>query len=293
MLLKHMTKLARRVQMKCLSFSLFVLFSLSSFSMMRALNTSATGMAAQEMNVNTISNNVANLNTTAYKKQRAEMEDLLYHTVTESGARSAANTRYNVGLQVGTGAKVSAVRKEFTQGAPKVTNNPFDLMINGEGFFGIQAPNGQTMYTRDGSFNVDSTGTLVEKHGYRVMPGITLPPGVKSVNITENGSVEVYLNNQIEPQIVGQIPIYTFPNQVGLKSYGGNLLMQTSSSGQPAQTTGGQANAGRIQQGALESSNVSIMNEMTNLIRAQRAYEMNSKVMGVSDQMLQTINNIR
>ncbi len=293
MLSKPMIKSARRERMNYLNFSIAILFSLSSFSMMRALNTAATGMATQEMNVNTISNNVANLNTTAYKKQRAEMEDLLYHTVTEAGARSTANTRYNVGLQVGTGSKVSAVRKEFTQGAPKVTNNPFDLMINGDGFFGIQTPDGQTMYTRDGSFNVDSTGTLVEKHGYRVMPGITLPPGVKSVNITEDGSVEVYLNNQIEPQIIGQIPVYTFPNQVGLKSYGGNLLLQTASSGQPAQSTGGQANAGRIQQGALESSNVSIMNEMTNLIRAQRAYEMNSKVMGVSDQMLQTINNIR
>lgn len=281
--------------MKYLNFKFLILSLLvgSSFGMMKALNTAATGMASQEMNVNTISNNVANLNTTAYKKQRAEMEDLLYETVTEAGARSAENTRYNVGLQVGSGSKVSAVRKEFTQGAPKITNNPFDLMINGDGFFGVSMPNGQIMYTRDGSFNVDSTGTLVEKHGHAIVPGITLPPGVKSVNITENGSVEVYLNNQVEPSIVGQIPVFTFPNQVGLKSYGGNLLMETASSGQPAQSIGGQNNAGRIQQGSLESSNVSIMNEMTNLIRAQRAYEMNSKVMGVADQMLQTVNNIR
>ena len=214
--------------MKYLNFKFLILSLLvgSSFGMMKALNTAATGMASQEMNVNTISNNVANLNTTAYKKQRAEMEDLLYETVTEAGARSAENTRYNVGLQVGSGSKVSAVRKEFTQGAPKITNNPFDLMINGDGFFGVSMPNGQIMYTRDGSFNVDSTGTLVEKHGHAIVPGITLPPGVKSVNITENGSVEVYLNNQVEPSIVGQIPVFTFPNQVGLKSYGGNLLFK-------------------------------------------------------------------
>lgn len=275
------------------SIILLSLFSFDSFSMMRALNTAATGMATQETNVSTISNNVANLNTTAYKKQRAEMEDLLYETVTESGARSAENSQYNVGLQIGSGARVSAVRKEFEQGAPQLTNNPFDLMINGEGFFGIIAPNGEILYTRDGSFNVDSTGGLVTRQGYRLFPGITFAPGTKSVNITEDGTIEVYMEGQIQPSVIGQVPIFTFINQVGLKSYGANLLRQTNSSGQPIQNIAGQSNSGRIQQGALESSNVSIMNEMTNLIRAQRAYEMNSKVMGVADQMLQTVNNIR
>lgn len=271
----------------------FLLITSESFSMMRALNTAATGMATQETNVSTISNNVANLNTTAYKKQRAENEDLLYETVTEAGARSAENSQYNVGLQIGSGSRVSAVRKEFEQGAPQLTNNPFDLMINGEGFFGILAPNGEILFTRDGSFNVDSTGNLVTKQGYKVFPGITFAPGTKSVNVTEDGTVEVYLEGQIQPNVTAQIPVFTFINQVGLKSYGGNLLRQTNSSGQPIQNIAGQSNAGRVQQGALESSNVSIMNEMTNLIRAQRAYEMNSKVMGVADQMLQTINNIR
>lgn len=270
-----------------------LLTSFDSFSMMRALNTAATGMATQETNVSTISNNVANLNTTAYKKQRAENEDLLYETVTEAGARSAENSQYNVGLQIGSGSRVSAVRKEFEQGAPQITNNPFDLMINGDGFFGIIAPNGDILFTRDGSFNVDSSGSLVNKQGYKVFPGITFSPGTKSVNITEDGTVEVYLEGQIQPNIVAQIPVFTFINQVGLKSYGGNLLRQTNGSGQAIQNIAGQSNAGRMQQGALESSNVSIMNEMTNLIRAQRAYEMNSKVMGVADQMLQTINNIR
>lgn len=273
------------------SFALAISFK--GYSMMRALNTAATGMATQEMNVSTISNNVANLNTTAYKKQRAEMEDLLYETVTEAGARSANNTMYNVGLQVGSGSKVSAVRKEFIQGAPQVTNNPFDLMINGQGFFGIIDENGQTLFTRDGSFNVDSTGNLVNKQGYRVFPGFTFPPGTKSVNITANGTVEVFLQGQVQPNVVGQIPVFTFINQVGLKSAGGNLYRLTASSGEAIQNIPGQSNSGRIQQGALESSNVTIMNEMTNLIRAQRAYEMNSKVMGVADQMLQTVNNIR
>lgn len=272
---------------------LSLLLTTSSFAMMRALNTAATGMATQETNVTTISNNVANLNTTAYKKQRAEMEDLLYETVTEAGARSAANTQYNVGLQIGSGSRVSAVRKEFTQGAPKLTNNPFDLMINGDGFFGVVLGTGETMYTRDGAFNVDSTGTLVTRQGHRVFPGITFPPGTKSVNITEDGSVEVFLNGQVQPNVVAQIPIFTFINSTGLKSYGGNLYRLTASSGEAIQNIGGQSNAGRIQQGALESSNVSIMNEMTSLIRAQRAYEMNSKVMGIADQMLQTVNNIR
>jgi flagellar basal-body rod protein FlgG len=279
--------------MKLTKILFLITLSTSSFAMMRALNTAATGMAAQEMHVNTISNNVANLNTTAYKKQRAEMEDLLYETVTEAGARSAANTRHNVGLQVGSGSRVSAVRKEFTQGSPKLTNNPFDLMINGEGFFGILLPNGTTMYTRDGSFNVDSTGTLVNRAGYRLFPGITFPPGTQSVNITEDGTVEYYINGQTQPNVIGQVPIFTFINQVGLKSHGGNLYRETATSGQPIQNVAGTSNAGRVQQGALESSNVSIMNEMTGLIRAQRAYEMNSKVMGVSDQMLQTVNNIR
>ena len=272
---------------------LCLFLTVQTLPMMRALNTAATGMTTQEANVNTISQNVANLNTTAYKRQRSESEDLLYETITEAGARSAENTRYNVGLQIGSGSKVSAVRKEFTQGPPQITNNPFDLMINGEGFFGIMMPSGEVYFTRDGSFNVDSTGTLVEKHGHKVFPGITLPTGTKSVNIMENGTVEAYTNGQTQPQAIGQMPIFTFANQVGLTSYGGNLLVQSMSSGQAIQNIGGQSNAGRIQQGSLESSNVSIMNEMTNLIRAQRAYEMNSKVMGVADQMLQTINNVK
>lgn len=278
---------------KILLFSAFFLSSSAVWSMMRSLNTAATGMAAQEENVNTISNNIANVNTIGFKRQRVEIEDLLYETRQEAGGRSSADTQYAVGIQTGSGARVSAVRKEFTQGGPQITNNPFDLMINGIGFFGIVLPNNEVRFTRDGAFSVDSTGVLVNKQGYRVFPNFTFPPGTLSVNISEDGTVEAFLPNQVEPMVLGQIPVFTFINPTGLKSTGANLYTPTASSGQPLQNIAGNENAGPIMQGALESSNVSIMNEMTSLIRAQRAYEMNSKVMGVADQMLQTINNIR
>lgn len=261
--------------------------------MIKALNTAATGMASQETQVNTISNNIANANTTGFKKGRTEFEDLLYETVTESGARSSATTRYNVGTQVGTGSKVAAVRKEFTQGSPQITKNPYDLLINGDGFFGIQMPNDEVRFTRDGSFSVDAQGNMVTKNGYRVIPGFTFPPNTVSVSISDSGNVDAYVDGQVEPVNLGTLPIFTFMNATGLKSTGGNLYQISESSGQPIQNIAGENGSGSIMQGALESSNVSIMNEMTNLIRAQRAYEMNSKVMGVADQMLQTTNNIR
>lgn len=276
---------------------LISLFALSTIptaqAMLKALNTAATGMATQEMHVNTISHNITNVNTIGYKRQRAESEDLLYQTVIEAGARSSDNSQYNAGLQIGSGSRVVAVRKELTQGDPQMTQNPYDLMINGDGFFGIELPNGQIRYTRDGAFNVDNQGVVVTKNGYRLSPGITLPPGTISVTISESGVVEAFIKDQVEPINLGQIPVYTFINPVGLRSQGGNLYAQSQSSGQPIQQIAGENNAGVIMQGALEGSNVSIMNEMTGLIRAQRAYEMNSKVMGIADQMLQTVNNIR
>lgn len=261
--------------------------------MIRALHTSATGMAAQESNVNTISNNIANVNTTGFKKARTEFDDLLYETVQEAGAKSSGNTEYNVGHQVGSGAKVSATRKIHTQGAPQMTNNPYDLMVNGEGFMGVIGPNGELKYTRDGSFNVDAQGNLVTRAGHRVFPGVTVPPNVMKINIAENGLVEAWTPNSVEPMNLGQIPVFTFVNPTGLRSDGGNLLSATSGSGQAIQNTAGDNGSGILMQGAIETSNVNVMNEMTDLIKAQRAYEMNSKVMGVADQMLQTVNNIR
>ncbi len=261
--------------------------------MIRALHTSATGMAAQESNVNTISNNIANVNTTGFKKSRTEFDDLLYETVQESGAKSSANSEYNVGVQVGSGAKVSATRKVHSQGSPQMTNNPYDLMINGEGFFGIASPTGELKFTRDGSFNVDAQGNIVTRAGHRLFPGVSIPPNVMKINIAEDGTIEAFSRDSIEPINLGQIPVFTFVNPTGLRSDGGNLLSTTAGSGQAIQNIAGQNGSGLLMQGAIEASNVNVMNEMTDLIKAQRAYEMNSKVMGVADQMLQTVNNIR
>lgn len=261
--------------------------------MIRALHTSATGMSAQESNVNTISNNIANVNTAGFKKARTEFDDLLYETVQEAGSKSSGNSDYNVGVQVGSGAKVSATRKIHSQGAPQMTNNPYDLMVNGEGFFGIIGPNGELKYTRDGSFNVDAQGNLVSRAGHKVFPGVVVPPNIMKINISEDGVVDAYTRDSIDPINLGQIPVFTFVNPTGLRSEGGNLLGATSGSGQPMQNRAGENGSGIIMQGAIETSNVNVMNEMTDLIKAQRAYEMNSKVMGIADQMLQTVNNIR
>jgi len=272
---------------------IFFILSFNAFPMMRALNTSATGMASMEANVNTISNNIANVNTTGFKKERAEFDSLLYHTYKEAGSKTSQNTLHHSGVQIGSGSKLAAVSRDFMSGSPQITNNPFDLMVQGEGFFGILLPDQTILYTRDGSFNVNNQGVLVNKQGYQVMPGITLPPDTLSVNISEDGKVDVYLKNQVQPNNVGQIPVFTFINQGGLKATGGNLYKETPSSGQAINNVAGINNAGAVLQGTLESSNVSIMNEMTNLIKAQRAYEMNSRVMKAADEMLQTTNNLR
>ncbi len=267
-------------------------FVQNGFSM-QALHTAATGMSTQESNVNTISNNIANVNTIGYKRSRAESEDLLYKTKVLPGSRSSWNSQYNVGVQIGTGSKISAIRKDFTRGSPQITKNPFDFMINGEGFFGIMLSSGELRFTRDGAFNVNAQGELENKHGYKVFPGFSFPSNTLSVNVSENGNVDAYIKGQVGPLNIGEMAVFTFTNPVGLKSTGGNLFQMTSSSGEAIQNIAGENNAGIIMQGTLESSNVNIMIEMTNLIKAQRAYEMNSKVMGVADQMLQTVNNIR
>lgn len=261
--------------------------------MLRALNTAATGMASQESHVSTISNNIANANTTAFKQGRTEFEDLLYETLQEPGGRSSGNTQYNVGIQIGSGSKVSATRRIHSQGNPIITNNPFDLMINGEGFFGVIDGRNQIGFTRDGSFNIDAQGNLVTRNGGRVFPGITVPPNTSSISVGENGTVEAYISGQVQPQNIGQIPVFTFINPVGLRAKEGNLLTTTTSSGEAIQNISGENNAGVINQGALEASNVNMMTEMTNLIKAQRAYQANAKVMGIADQMLNTINTVR
>jgi flagellar basal-body rod protein FlgG len=174
-----------------------------------------------------------------------------------------------------------------------MTNNPYDLMVNGEGFMGIVTPNGELKYTRDGSFNVDAQGNLVTRAGHKVFPGVVVPPNTMKISISETGVVEAFTRDAVEPMNLGQIPVFTFVNPTGLRSDGGNLLGATSASGQAIQNVAGENGSGIVMQGAIEASNVNVMNEMTDLIKAQRAYEMNSKVMGVADQMLQTVNNIR
>jgi flagellar basal-body rod protein FlgG len=261
--------------------------------MIKALNTAATGMASQEVNVNTIANNIANVNTTGFKKSRAEFEDLLYETIKEPGARSSDDTEYNVGVQIGSGSKVSSTRKIISQGNPNLTKNPFDLMINGDGFFGILMPNNQIGYTRNGAFNVDKNGVIVDKKGNTLFPGLNVPPNTTNVNIAQDGKIEAYVSGQVQPTVVGTVPVFTFVNPVGLKAIGQNLLVESNASGPATQLVAGQDHAGVLMQGALETSNVSVMNEMTDLIKAQRAYEMNSKVMNIADQMLGTINQVR
>jgi flagellar basal-body rod protein FlgG len=282
-------------QLKILVFFSFVIlfFSIEAQAMIRALNTAATGMAAQESNVNTISNNIANANTTGYKTHRTEFEDLTYQTVQEAGARSSSGSMYTVGHQVGAGSKVSATRRIHKMGSPLATQRAYDLMIMGdEGYFGIQVGD-EVQYTRDGSFTVDAQGIIKTRKGYPLLPIITVPPNTKSLNISSDGKVQSFLTTQTEPVDLGQIPVFTFVNPAGLMDMGGNIAKKSTASGEPIQLVAGTQNAGTIQQGYLVSSNVSIMNEMTGLIRAQRAYEMNSKVMGIADQMLQTVNNIR
>jgi flagellar basal-body rod protein FlgG len=261
--------------------------------MIRALNTAATGMKAQEENVNVIANNISNVNTTGFKKERAEFSDLLYQTVEAPGSMNSESAMRNVGVQVGSGTKLTGIRKDFTVGNPQITNNPLDLMISGDGFFGIQKDNGQIAYTRDGSFGVDATGTIVTKSGDKLFPGVQFPPNTTTISIAANGQVSAFVQGQVEPIQVTSIPVFRFINPTGLSSMGGNLFQETPASGPAAQMVAGAENVGPISQGMIETSNVSVMNEMTNMIKAQRAYEMNSKVMNVADRMLETVNNIR
>lgn len=261
--------------------------------MIRALNTAATGMASQDANVSTIANNIANVNTNAFKASRAEFDDLLYETVQEAGAKSSPDTSYSVGTQIGSGSKVSAIKKQFSQGLPNITNNPYDLMVNGEGFFGVVGMDGNVSFTRDGSFTVDSTGALVTKSGEKLFPGFTIPQKTHHVNIDAAGGIEAFIDGQTEPVKLGQIPLFQFQNPEGLKSLGGNKYHATIGSGVATQSIAATNGSGQIQQGAIELSNVNVMQEMTNLIKAQRAYEMNSKVMSAADQMLQVVNNVK
>jgi flagellar basal-body rod protein FlgG len=261
---------------------------------MRSLNIAATGMLAQQLNVEVISNNIANLNTTAYKKQRAEFQDLLYQNDRRVGATSSdTGTIVPVGVQIGSGVKAAAVYRLSTQGSLTNTNNPLDLAIQGKGYFQIQMPDGTTAYTRDGSLQLSPTGEIVTADGYVVQPGITLPANTTAVTVNANGQVLATVAGQTNPQTVGQLQLATFPNEGGLQALGGNYLSETAASGTATTGNPGTTAYGTIQQGYLETSNVNIVSEITDLITAQRAYEMNSKVIQTSNDMESTLSQIR
>ncbi len=261
--------------------------------MIRSLNTAATGMKAQQQEMDVRAHNIANTGTTGFKKSRAEFEDLMYQTVVEPGAATGLNSVNPTGVQIGLGVKTGAVSKDFEQGSSKVTNGAFDVEIQGAGFFPLQMSNGQIGYTRDGSFKKGPDGRMQDKNGNILQPEIVIPSNATGVEIGATGQVQILVENQTQPQNVGQIQLVGFVNPAGLKSLGGNLFVPTNASGLPQQGQPGQNGLGTTAQGQLETSNVNIVDEMVGMITTQRAYETNSKVIQASDQMLQAINNMR
>ncbi|MGZ3722493.1 MAG: flagellar basal-body rod protein FlgG [Bdellovibrionales bacterium] len=261
--------------------------------MIRSLNTAATGMKAQQTEMDVRANNIANVGTAGFKKSRAEFEDLMYSTQVEPGAATGLNSVNPTGVQVGLGVKTAAVAKDFEQGSAKVTNAPFDIEIQGNGFFPVQTPNGQIAYTRDGQFKKGPDGRIQDKNGNVLQPEIVIPPNATGVEIGQAGQVQIIVDNNTQPQSVGQIQLVGFVNPAGLKSLGGNLFSPTNASGLPQQGQPGQNGLGTVAQGQVEMSNVNIVDEMVGMITTQRAYETNSKVIQASDQMLQAINNMR
>ncbi len=261
--------------------------------MIRALNTAATGMQAQQQNLDVLANNLANISTNGFKKSRAEFEDLMYQTQKDPGQATGLNSVSPTGVQVGLGVKTGAVQKDFSHGSSIVTKNPFDIQIEGSGFFQMQTPDGQVGYTRDGAFKRDPSGKLIDRNGNALQPEITIPADAAGVEISSTGEVKIIQNLNDPPQTVGQIDIVNFVNPAGLRSIGKNLFMQTPASGQAITTRPGLQGTGYLAQGQVEGSNVNIADEMVNMITAQRAYETNSKAIQAADQMLQTVNNLK
>lgn len=254
--------------------------------MMRSLWTAATGMVAQQLNIDVISNNLANTNTSGFKKSRAEFEDLMYQTMKIAGSTTDGDNRIPVGIQVGMGVRPTAVHKFFTQGDFQNTGNPLDMAIEGEGFFQVLVGD-QLMYTRAGAFKLNQDGTLVTANGYPLQPEFTVPPEAKSVAISERGRISA-LDANGQEIAAGEIPLYTFVNPAGLDAKGRNLYLPTEASGEAVEGVPGEENLGTIAQGFLEMSNVEVVDEMVQMIVGQRAYEMNSKAIQTSDNMLQT-----
>ncbi len=260
---------------------------------MKSLRIAATGMQAQELNVEVISNNIANMRTTGFKQVRAEFQDLLYQDVRRVGANSSASGNIiPTGVQIGYGVKTGATARIMSQGNLQQTDKELDVAIRGEGFFSVELPSGQTAYTRDGSFELDANGNLVTLDGFQVQPNITVPNNARSITINRQGTVQVLTGTSTTPTDLGQIQLSRFVNKAGLQSIGDNLYLETPASGTPIDGVGDEEGFGSLSQKFLENSNVNAVSELSDLIAAQRAYEMNAKVISASDEMMSTTSNI-
>lgn len=260
--------------------------------MLNTLNTAATGMDAQSKQIETISNNLANADTTGFKKSRTDFQDLLYQTVTAPGAATSATTLNPTGVQIGAGVKVAGVSRDHSGGSMRATNRKLDVAIEGEGFLAVQKPNGELTYTRDGSLRIGPEGVIQTSSGYSIVPEIQVPQNTKDINVTFDGRVQAR-DAAGETSDIGQLQLTSFANSAGLGAEGGNLYYATPASGAPVPGTPTDGGLGRIHQGYLEASNVKPVSEMTDMIRAQRVYELNSKVISTADQMMNSLNSIR
>ncbi|MBU4316035.1 MAG: flagellar basal-body rod protein FlgG [Proteobacteria bacterium] len=261
--------------------------------MLRTLSIAATGMQAQALNIDVIANNLANVNTSGFKKSRADFQDLLYQTLRPAGSQSSEGTQVPTGIQLGQGTRPAAVQKIFVQGEYQFTQNELDLAIEGDGFFQVLQPNGETGYSRGGSFKLDGEGRIVTSDGFLMEPEIAIPADSTTLSVGMDGTVSVMQAGQTDSTVLGNINIVRFSNPAGLNSIGRNLYLPTSASGTPTEGTPGQDGLGTLSQGYLEMSNVSVVDEMVNMITAQRAYEINSKAISTADEMLQMANNLK
>ena len=260
---------------------------------MRSLSIAATGMHAQQLNVDVIANNIANLSTTGFKRQRAEFQDLIYQNMSRPGSASSdSGNIIPTGIQIGTGASTGAVYRIHEQGNVVQTGNELDLAMEGEGYFQVELPSGEPGYIRAGAFQLNNQGQIVTPQGYVVSPGITIPEDAISVSINQSGEVRVKYSDQSAEELLGQFDIVRFQNEAGLQALGDNLYQETEASGGPVVSTAGQPGFGTIRQGYLETSNVDVVTELTTLITAQRSYEMNSRIISTSDEMLKTVTQL-
>ncbi|MGE7205829.1 flagellar basal-body rod protein FlgG [Sphingomonas sp. NPDC019816] len=255
-----------------------------------AMHIARTGLDAQDMRMRVISNNLANVNTTGFKRDRAAFETLAYQTITAPGAASSTESKYATGLNLGTGVRIQGTARINTQGAMQTTNNSLDMALDGEGFFQVQMPGGTLGYTRAGNFSRSAEGLLVTSEGYQVMPGITVPEGATQITIGTDGTVSATIQGQTAPAEIGQIQVATFPNPAGLQSKGDNYLTETAASGAVNMGVAGLEGRGQVRQGMLEGSNVNVVEELVDMIETQRAYEVNSKMIKSTDEMLQYAN---